>query len=293
MNEDKPVLRVASFPEVELSVGPFSMNPERNAAVHLTYPILFDFETILLPRPKLENDVGGFLKPFPLTVWLLILCSLIVTSMMLMGFEIISKNIVDLQSDDIFTKAFMFTLTTITVEGSTWLPSMHGGRVLAAAWLVAITVLISAYSGILVAMLTLPRTIIPVDSLEDLVHQNKIPWKLSRNTHFTRLLQSYRQMSFVHGTGKAELRHAHIRPEARFTISPSSQQNHKSCSRSRPLHTNDEEILPSRPEMSSVAKARQNERHTAPQYLLPGRSIPPFGWRADHFIVSLPSGNYF
>ena len=40
----------------------------------------------------------------------------------------------------------------------------------------------SSYSGILTAMLSLPRVTIPIDSLEDLVAQDDLPWKLEGGT---------------------------------------------------------------------------------------------------------------
>lgn len=45
-------------------------------------------------------------------------------------------------------------------------------------WLLASLVFMSSYSGILTAMLTLPRVTIPIDSLSDLVAQVKLPWRL-------------------------------------------------------------------------------------------------------------------
>lgn len=40
----------------------------------------------------------------------------------------------------------------------------------------------SSYSGILTAMITLPRVTIPIDSLADLVAQDELPWKVEGGT---------------------------------------------------------------------------------------------------------------
>ncbi|XP_042858746.1 uncharacterized protein LOC122244837, partial [Penaeus japonicus] len=64
------------------------------------------------------------------------------------------------------------------IFGSEWLPPRDGGRILVATWLLASLVFMSSYSGILTAMLTVPRVTIPIDSLADLVAQSDLPWRL-------------------------------------------------------------------------------------------------------------------
>ena len=58
------------------------------------------------------------------------------------------------------------------------MPPHDAGRVLVTTWLLASLVFMSSYSGILTAMLTVPRVTIPIDSLEDLVAQKDLPWRL-------------------------------------------------------------------------------------------------------------------
>ena len=50
-------------------------------------------------------------------------------------------------------------------------------------------VLLKSYGGNLTASLTVPKVTIPIDSLEDLVSQNAIPWKMAKD-------------SFIHGVFK-------------------------------------------------------------------------------------------
>lgn len=56
-------------------------------------------------------------------------------------------------------------------------------------WLLASLVFMSSYSGILTAMLTLPRVTIPIDSLEDLVAQDDLPWRLEAGSMATKFLE--------------------------------------------------------------------------------------------------------
>ncbi|KAG7156340.1 Glutamate receptor-like 14 [Homarus americanus] len=68
-----------------------------------------------------------------------------------------------------------FTPTTPRTE---WLPKTDGSRLVVTTWLLASLVFMSSYSGILTAMLTVPRVTIPIDSVEDLVTQKDLQWRL-------------------------------------------------------------------------------------------------------------------
>lgn len=76
----------------------------------------------------------------------------------------------------------LFTLSFerihVSAAATEWLPRTDGSRVLVVTWLLASLVFMSSYSGILTAMLTVPRVTIPIDSLQDLVTQTKMPWRL-------------------------------------------------------------------------------------------------------------------
>lgn len=64
-------------------------------------------------------------------------------------------------------------------------------------WLLASLVFMSSYSGILTAMLTLPRVTIPIDSLEDLVAQDDLPWRLEAGSMATKFLEVKNIIKFV------------------------------------------------------------------------------------------------
>ncbi|KAK4311011.1 hypothetical protein Pmani_017466 [Petrolisthes manimaculis] len=72
----------------------------------------------------------------------------------------------------------MVSLHGHLTAGCHWLPKKDGGRLLVSTWLVASLVFMTCYSGILTAMLTLPRVNIPIDSLSDLVAQSRLPWRI-------------------------------------------------------------------------------------------------------------------
>lgn len=84
----------------------------------------------------------------------------------------------------------------VSPAATEWLPRTDGSRMLVVTWLLASLVFMSSYSGILTAMLTVPRVTIPIDSLQDLVTQTKMPWRLESGSW---MLQYFRVRELAWG----------------------------------------------------------------------------------------------
>ncbi|XP_068216604.1 glutamate receptor 2-like [Palaemon carinicauda] len=191
--------------EVEMALGPFTITHEREEAADFSMEVQSDNQKIFLVRPGLENDIGGFLKPFTFRVWLLVLASLICMSSF-MTFMIWSEDkVFGPSTTNIASKAILWVIQTVSQESSEWLPRRDGGRLLVSTWLLATLVFMSSYSGILTAMLTVPRVTIPIDSLRDLVSQSKLPWRLESGSMMRPFLMNsedeYRRKSYYGMSG--------------------------------------------------------------------------------------------
>ncbi|XP_071549700.1 probable glutamate receptor [Panulirus ornatus] len=164
--------------EVEFAVGPFGVTPQRETVCDFSDSIYSENNAILMVRPTLQSDVTGFIKPFTMEVWLLALASLlsVVVAMTLLVW--MEGKMQHFPTRNIFSKAVLWALQTLTQETSEWLPQGDGGRLIVTTWLLASLVFMTSYSGILTAMLTVPRVTIPIDSLEDMVSQSSLPWRL-------------------------------------------------------------------------------------------------------------------
>nr|XP_045589654.1 glutamate receptor-like [Procambarus clarkii] len=164
---------------VELAIAPFFVTPDRASVCDFTDPVYSDSQAILMVRPEVQSDVTGFLKPFTLLVWLLAVLSL--------GLVVLAREGLDRREAQVVThytartswsRATMWAVQSLLNESPKWLPKKDSGRLLVTTWLLASLVFTSCYSGILTAMLTVPRVTIPIDSLPDLVAQTRLPWRL-------------------------------------------------------------------------------------------------------------------
>ncbi|XP_069995753.1 glutamate receptor ionotropic, delta-2-like [Penaeus vannamei] len=164
--------------EVEFALGPFGVSPQRDAVCDFSEAVNTDSLNLIMVRPTLESDMSGFVKPFSVEVWLLILLTMICTGTAMICMVWAEDRIFNSRTEDFLSKASMWVIKALTQEGSEWMPMGDGGRLLVTTWLLASLVFMSSYSGILTAMLTVPRVTIPIDSLADLVAQDDLPWRL-------------------------------------------------------------------------------------------------------------------
>ncbi|XP_071549697.1 glutamate receptor ionotropic, kainate glr-3-like [Panulirus ornatus] len=175
--------------EVEMALGPFTITPQRTNICDFSIPLRHENFAILTPRPRLESDMSGFLKPFTLQVWMLILTSLLGVGIAMMCVAWAEGKVFSLATTNITARALIWVVCTLLQEYSEWLPQRDGGRLIVTTWLLASLVFMTSYSGILTAMLTLPRVTITVDSLGDLVSQSDLAWRIEAGAAMLTYLQ--------------------------------------------------------------------------------------------------------
>ncbi|XP_063840053.1 glutamate receptor ionotropic, kainate glr-3-like isoform X2 [Scylla paramamosain] len=172
------MLGVLQRGDAEFAIGPFTITPQRETICDMSVPISGANKDIMMERPRLRTDMAGFLKAFTLEVWLLTAMSILAISCATIVLVKAEGHVFGRVVKNAYSHTILWVLKSVTQESSLWLPPHDAGRVLVTTWLLASLVFMSSYSGILTAMLTLPRIIIPIDSLADLVAQDDISWRL-------------------------------------------------------------------------------------------------------------------
>ncbi|XP_068209415.1 probable glutamate receptor [Palaemon carinicauda] len=175
--------------EADFALGPFGTSYERETVIDFTIPVIHSNLAILSIRPKVQYDIEGILKTFSLEVWLGILFSVVTVSIVLGLVEMTEKMMFNYMCKTDPFQSIMLSVKAITQEGSPWLPERDASRILVAFWLVASLIFVSSFSGILTAMLTVPKVTIPIDSLKDMVSQSKIPWRMIPGTFLIKYFQ--------------------------------------------------------------------------------------------------------
>ncbi|XP_069172330.1 glutamate receptor ionotropic, kainate 2-like [Procambarus clarkii] len=188
MKAPRPFLRIAAETEVELAVGPFTITPERETVCDFSAVVHTDDFAIMVIRPGLTNDMSSFLRTFTPLVWLLILCSFVGVIVALAGVVWAEDKVFALCINKLLDKVALSVIQIITQQGTNWVPTADGGRFVVITWILSSFVFMSSFSGILTAMLTVPRVTIPIDSLADLVAQTHLPWRVEAGSFINKFL---------------------------------------------------------------------------------------------------------
>ncbi|KAK8374177.1 hypothetical protein O3P69_018913 [Scylla paramamosain] len=174
--------------EVDMALGPFSVTYDRSKVVDYARTIHIDSFGIFLPRPRLEKDLAGFTKPFAWQVWVVLGAAIALSMGLSILFNWVGRGWILSRAGEYIADP-IWVIKSLLVETIVSMPEMLTGRVLLGAWLVSALIVQSAYQGVLTSMLAVPWVTVPVDSLEDLVSQTRIPYSFESGTHLHNMFQ--------------------------------------------------------------------------------------------------------
>ncbi|XP_071546453.1 glutamate receptor ionotropic, delta-1-like [Panulirus ornatus] len=156
---------------------------ERTYYTDFSAMLMMDDFKITHKRPMLEADLGGFIKPFTLQLWLVVLASLLVTFVLTWGI-MIGRSIIlhqlrrqaepgevaPAEGGLLYSaeRSILWTYSHLLGQSVAWEPRGACVRVLPGVWLLATLILGSVYRSNLKAMLILPRVRLPFDTLQEL-----------------------------------------------------------------------------------------------------------------------------
>ena len=149
--------------------GPLAPSSSYSEAVEFSQPVYMDHYTIVVPL-KAKKELWSFLYPFSYEVWIILL-SAIPIFILAMGIT----NYADIQ----WGRIAGFVLRVAMVDGrfSFKVINSKGNayqRALAIIWIWAFLILVHAYDGNLIAMITTPKVEKLVQNTADLTNQNDI-----------------------------------------------------------------------------------------------------------------------
>ena len=159
-----------------ITLGPFVLTVDRAKAVDFSSPVLHSYYTIVVPLQH-KSKMWYFATPFAYHVWLFIIIS-IPTYIAIMGLaEYMYTGLAD------WDKICGFVLRNAFSEQNSISIINHiqvYQKILITVWLWSVLVLVQAYAGSLTAILAKPIFQEPINSLDELLIQNEVPWVMEK-----------------------------------------------------------------------------------------------------------------
>uniref|UniRef100_A0AAN0N6H9 Ionotropic receptor 93a n=1 Tax=Polyphagotarsonemus latus TaxID=1204166 RepID=A0AAN0N6H9_9ACAR len=183
--------------KIDLAANGIYKTKQRVRSKIFTYTIPYDEEVIkVLVKKTPENDEWLFLTPFTYDTWYAVLLSVVLVGPLLYWVNKSSKYYVYYNENDgerLFKlgNCIWYTFGAIVQQGGDNLPNAISGRLLIAFWWLFEIVTIATYSGNLVALLTFPKIIQPIENVEDLLSYHwTMDWAIGKGTQIEEVLKT-------------------------------------------------------------------------------------------------------
>ena len=129
-----------------------------------------ELSTFIIPLRK-ENDIWSFVHPFSFEVWALSLISIPIYILAWGMLNFLTSGHAN------WSHLVEFVLRNILVDHAVKMPDKtKHQKVLILGWLWFTFIIISAYAGNLIALITRPKLVMPIQEPADLLIQDKISW---------------------------------------------------------------------------------------------------------------------
>ncbi|XP_076373247.1 putative glutamate receptor [Tachypleus tridentatus] len=174
--------------EVHIAAGSLTITRDREDAVDFTFPFYEEPTKILLPQPEEESKLWAVAKPFHWQVWLATVVALFFISAIIhfLNYQAVQLQIKPQDGSTYefrwWYRQFWYLFGAIVQQGGYTTHLFNGTKLVIACWWLFAIVLFHTYNGALVAFLSVPKRMKTIDSLAELVEQNKVQWTFLKNS---------------------------------------------------------------------------------------------------------------
>lgn len=184
-----------------MCLGAISITSDREEVVDFSKPFKQKMFNFLMKKPEEISTIFQFLSPLSTFVWIAILSSLVLVSLLLFLMDRFSPNypsvvannhdLSDPDPDDghssisVGLRESIWFMYGALVGGGTegWNPRTVSCRLLTSAWWFFGLIIISSYTANLAAFLTVTKIETPIKSITDLALQKQVRYGTVRNTY--------------------------------------------------------------------------------------------------------------
>ncbi|XP_046572367.1 glutamate receptor ionotropic, delta-1-like isoform X2 [Haliotis rubra] len=179
--------------DIDMAVAPLTVTQEREKVMDFVYPYYYDTGAALYKLPdKMSKKWLTLIRPFKWEVFLCLGMVFIGMTFLLSGMEFVNirKKKLPMTAADILGSSVWHISGTFFRHGSNSLPKSSPGRILISfVWLFCI-IMVAAYSGNLIAFLTVSKNYPPFKTLAEVTEQTDYTWGTDGGSMWTTLFQT-------------------------------------------------------------------------------------------------------
>ncbi|XP_064602759.1 probable glutamate receptor [Liolophura sinensis] len=170
------VVGMVSKGEVDLGVGPLTINAERSEVAVFTTPFMQDSFGILTPRPKEAQNLFQVFQPFDLFIWLAVSLSVLLACFVFATIALTTSVHTNNGKHELLrinvNESVFLILSSFFEQGPTLHPTSVSSGCFLSFWFVFTILTMTTYTAHLAAVLTVSTPVRPINSLQDLVDRS-------------------------------------------------------------------------------------------------------------------------
>ncbi|KAL0269534.1 UNVERIFIED_CONTAM: hypothetical protein PYX00_007235 [Menopon gallinae] len=176
------MIAVVREKQVFMGAGAFIVTEDRKRLINFTVPIGIEPYTFMVARPQELSRALLFLSPFTGDTWLCIATSIALMGPILNWFHRMTPyydyfNTRTKGGLQTVSNCIWYMYGALLQQGGTYLPMADSGRLIVGTWWLYVLVVVTTYSGNLVAFLTFPRIDDPINTIAELVsRKGSVTW---------------------------------------------------------------------------------------------------------------------
>ncbi|XKL59990.1 hypothetical protein PGB90_001006 [Kerria lacca] len=174
----------------------FYIDTKRNGLINFTTPVAIEPYCILTAKAQPVSRALLFTAPFTVEIWLCIAFSVLMITPILNYFHRLSPyyeyyNIKHSGGLSHTINCFWYIYGALLQQGGTYLPEADSGRLVIGTWWLFVLVIVTTYSGSLVAFLTFPQMKTMVTNINELLNaaDDGITWGIPNRSNLQKLLK--------------------------------------------------------------------------------------------------------
>ncbi|CAH2047486.1 unnamed protein product, partial [Iphiclides podalirius] len=172
-----------------LGAAPFSVLPDPMPGINYTLAVSTQAYAFLIARPRELSRAMLFLLPFTTDTWLCLGFAVVLMGPTLYVVHRLSPYYEAMEITrqgglSTIHNCLWYIYGALLQQGGMYLPRADSGRLVVGTWWIVVLVVVTTYSGNLVAFLTFPKQELPVTTIADLLENKDVyTWSINKGSY--------------------------------------------------------------------------------------------------------------
>ncbi|XP_026496230.2 ionotropic receptor 93a [Vanessa tameamea] len=188
----------------------FTVITDSKPGINYTIPVTTQPYSFIIARPRELSRAVLFLLPFTTDTWLCLGFAVILMGPTLYIVHRLSPyyDAMEITREgglSTIHNCLWYIYGALLQQGGMYLPRADSGRLVVGTWWIVVLVVVTTYSGNLVAFLTFPKLEIPITTISELLESKTYTWSITKGSFLEMQLKNSDESKYIDLLKRAEL----------------------------------------------------------------------------------------